>query len=139
MSPFCSTHASRPPRAPPGEHSCSGYKTQNELGLTDCLVARQQTRAAKGFLVLTLVFLVLFIPVERLATREANLVRLCRSSQLPRNRTDGDLSQAPAIARIRPLCPRAIEAKGLLLISRWFRHRHWPPRRLPVTCQSKMA
>lgn len=31
------------------------------------------TRAAKGFLVLSLVFLIVFIPVERLATREANV------------------------------------------------------------------
>lgn len=34
-----------------------------------------QTRAAKGFGALTLVFFLVFIPVERLATREANLVR----------------------------------------------------------------
>ncbi|KAK0713115.1 N-acetylglucosaminyl transferase component-domain-containing protein [Lasiosphaeria miniovina] len=31
------------------------------------------SRAAKGFVVLTVVFLVVFLPVERLATREANL------------------------------------------------------------------
>lgn len=31
------------------------------------------TRAAKGFGALTLVFFLVFIPVERLATREANL------------------------------------------------------------------
>jgi phosphatidylinositol glycan class Q protein len=34
-----------------------------------------QTRAAKGFVLLTLVGLLIFVPVERLATREANLVR----------------------------------------------------------------
>lgn len=34
-----------------------------------------QTRAAKGFAVLSLVFLCIFLPVERLATREGNLVR----------------------------------------------------------------
>ncbi|KAF4881539.1 N-acetylglucosaminyl-phosphatidylinositol biosynthetic protein gpi1 [Colletotrichum fructicola] len=33
------------------------------------------TRAAKGFALLTFVFLLVFIPVERLATRESNLVR----------------------------------------------------------------
>lgn len=31
------------------------------------------SRAAKGFAALTLVFLLIFIPVERLATRESNL------------------------------------------------------------------
>ncbi|KAK4227642.1 hypothetical protein QBC38DRAFT_363778 [Podospora fimiseda] len=31
------------------------------------------SRAAKGFAALTIVFLLVFIPVERLATREANL------------------------------------------------------------------
>ncbi|KAL2144942.1 hypothetical protein VTI28DRAFT_8286 [Corynascus sepedonium] len=31
------------------------------------------TRAAKGFAVLSLVFLCIFLPVERLATREGNL------------------------------------------------------------------
>ncbi|KAE9582501.1 hypothetical protein CGCSCA4_v001964 [Colletotrichum siamense] len=31
------------------------------------------TRAAKGFALLTFVFLLVFIPVERLATRESNL------------------------------------------------------------------
>jgi phosphatidylinositol glycan class Q protein len=31
------------------------------------------TRAAKGFAVLSLVFLLIFVPVERLATLEANL------------------------------------------------------------------
>ncbi len=34
-----------------------------------------QTRAAKGFLVLTIVFGLVFVPVERLAAREASLVR----------------------------------------------------------------
>ncbi|KAK1673897.1 N-acetylglucosaminyl transferase component [Colletotrichum godetiae] len=33
------------------------------------------TRAAKGFALLTFVYLIIFIPVERLATKEANLVR----------------------------------------------------------------
>lgn len=37
--------------------------------------ARPQTRAARGFGLLTLIYLAIFIPVERLATREANLVR----------------------------------------------------------------
>jgi phosphatidylinositol glycan class Q protein len=34
-----------------------------------------QARAAKGFAGLSLVFFFIFLPVERLATREANLVR----------------------------------------------------------------
>jgi len=38
-------------------------------------ITAKQSRAAKGFAALTLVFLLVFIPVERLATREANLVR----------------------------------------------------------------
>jgi phosphatidylinositol glycan class Q protein len=37
------------------------------------LTVNCQTRAAKGFLVLSLVFLTIFIPIERLATREANV------------------------------------------------------------------
>lgn len=43
--------------------------------VTNNLLLHPQSRAAKGFLVLTLVFLLIFLPVERLATREANLVR----------------------------------------------------------------
>ncbi len=35
---------------------------------------RLQSRAAKAFALLSLLFLAVFIPVERLATREANLV-----------------------------------------------------------------
>ena len=42
-----------------------------------------QTRAAKGFAVLSLVFFFIFLPVERLATREGNLVRPCSSLFLP--------------------------------------------------------
>ncbi len=38
-----------------------------------------QLRAAKGLAALSLVFVLVFIPVERLATREANLVRLIPS------------------------------------------------------------
>ncbi|KZL78714.1 N-acetylglucosaminyl transferase component [Colletotrichum tofieldiae] len=39
------------------------------------------TRAAKGFALLTFVYLLIFIPVERLATKEANL----RSADMPEN------------------------------------------------------
>lgn len=35
----------------------------------------EQARAAKGFAVLSLLFALIFVPVERLATREASLVR----------------------------------------------------------------
>jgi phosphatidylinositol glycan class Q protein len=41
-----------------------------------------QARAAKGFAILTIVFLLIFIPVERLATVEANLVRRSLLSRL---------------------------------------------------------
>ena len=40
-----------------------------------CLIAFQ-TRAAKGFVVLSIFFFLLILPFERLAARETNLVRL---------------------------------------------------------------
>ena len=72
-----------------------------------------QTRAAKAFLVLTLVFLLIFIPVERLATREANLVRPCTTSHA-RRRTD-KLCPASAIGRLRDIGQGTAKATGLLL------------------------
>ena len=48
-----------------------------------CCSPPPQTRAAKGFAVLSLVFFLIFLPVERLATREGNLVRAMQLLALP--------------------------------------------------------
>lgn len=64
---------------------------------------------------LTLVFLLIFIPVERLATREANLVRP-RTTSAARLGTD-KLCPASAVGRVGHLCQGTTEATGLLLIA----------------------
>ncbi len=99
-----------------------------------CL-AHFQTRAAKGFAVLSLVFVLIFIPIERLATREGNLVRRCRPSPSPGFRPEFMLIlarlPAPAFDRIRYIGQGTTEATGLFLADR--------PRACWLTCQSMMA
>lgn len=74
-----------------------------------------QTRAAKGFGALTLAFLFIAIPVERLATREAKLVR----PPPPRSRPESVLicytCAAPPIARLRYISQRAAEEERVVL------------------------
>ena len=75
-----------PPSAPRSTpFTCCATGTANmQLLTTNLALHPAQSRATKGFAVLSLVFVLIFIPVERLATREGNLVRPCKPpSPLP--------------------------------------------------------
>ena len=91
-----------------------------------------QTRAAKGFGALTLIFLAILIPVERLATREANLVRLPPPSPYGLRHVESVLISyappAPSIARFRNFRQGAAEEERIVL--RTFRC---------LSCQSMMG
>lgn len=64
---------------------------------TSCLYAppadSPQTRAAKGFAVLTIFFILFLIPIERIAAREAQLVSL--PALILTNGAESDDSQHP--------------------------------------------
>lgn len=42
------------------------------------MLTLEQTRAAKGFLILSVFFFVLIVPIERIAARESEIVRAIR-------------------------------------------------------------
>jgi len=77
-----------------------------------------QTRAAKGFAILSVFFFLLVLPVERIAVREADLVS---SSALHLNKLRERLADVLRAASKnggrRALSPGAVETSRLLLTS----------------------
>ena len=58
------------------------------ITLSLCLTDTLQTRAAGGFLLLSLVFFLLILPIERLAARETNDVNLQHCLSIANNHAD---------------------------------------------------
>jgi hypothetical protein len=104
---------------------------QSNHVLTGTRLLFAQSRAAKAYAVLSLVFLVIFLPVERLATREANLVRPCFPACPARIPADQPCP-ASTVDGVRYIGQRAVETAGIFLRGRWMCRRC-------LSCQSMMG